>query len=188
MVSVPATTASPSLWHSRLRLAAAGIISAIPVALVFGLLSRVAMRITALLENEPTGFSVFGTLGVALVWIILFGLPSGILAPLIMRNPDRRWTQSLITGLALFLLMGIPFLIVGPNGLDTAHPRWLNLTMYGALFFLHGVCNAWAYVWYEHRLKHPEPGRRGRLLWYGFLTSLAPISIVFFVLAFATNI
>ncbi|HYF77679.1 MAG TPA: hypothetical protein VD973_11135 [Symbiobacteriaceae bacterium] len=179
--SVPAST-SPSPWPDRLRLAAAGVISGMPVALVGGLLSRLAMRVTAVLKDEPTGFSVVGTIGIAVVWIIMFGFPGGILTPLLVRGTARpRWVQILASGLIIFVLFGIPFLLSGTNGLDTAQPRWLNLTMYGSLFFLQGLGNAWVYIWYEKRLKRPQPGRRGRLIWYGFLALLAPAGAALFI-------
>jgi hypothetical protein len=181
---LPASTVPANLspWPDRLRLAAAGVISGIPVALVGGLLSRLAMRITVLLENEPTGFSIVGTLAITVVWIILFGAPAGILTPLIVRGTARpRWVQVLACGLVNFVLFGIPFLLSGTNGLAEAQPRWLNLTMYGSLFFLQGLGNAWVYIWYERRLKHPQPGRRGRLIWYGFLALLSPAGAALFI-------
>lgn len=184
MVSAPATEtpANPGPWPNRLHLAAAGVISGMPVALVGGLLSRLAMRVTAVLKDEPTNFSVIGTLAIAGVWIIMFGFPGGILTPLVVRGTARpRWVQVLTSGLVIFVLFGIPFLLSGTNGLDTAQPRWLNLTMYGALFFLQGLGNAWVYAWDEKRLKHPQPGRWGRIIWYGFLTLLAPAGAALFI-------
>ncbi|MDF2628290.1 MAG: hypothetical protein K0R39_2121 [Symbiobacteriaceae bacterium] len=182
MLPANSAPAIPSPWPNRLRLAAAGVISGIPAALVGGLLSRVAMRITAVLENEPTGFSVIGTLAIAVVWVIMFGFAGGILTPLIVRGTARsRLVQTLASGFVAFVLFGIPFLLSGTNGLGTAQPRWLNLTMYGLIFFLQGLGNVWVYAWYEKRLKLPQPGRRGRLIWYCFLSLLAPLGAALFI-------
>lgn len=167
MVDLPATHPS-NPWLPRLRILGAAILAGLLLSLPIGLLNRLFMRVSALMGGETLGFSWGGTLGVLIVTSVLIGPISGLLYLLLRRLAPGR--ASLLSGALLVLLLGIPFLVAAPNGLNTIGNRLVNQIMYGSLFLAQGLGVVPMSRWLERRLPQGRQWPVGALLSYGLLS------------------
>lgn len=157
-------------WVQRLRLAGGATLAGLLLSLPIGLLNRLYMRVSILMDHGRPEFSWFGLMAVMLVTTILVAPTSALLYVLLRRLPS--WRASLLSGALLLLLMGVPFVISAPNGLNTIGNRLVNQLMYGSLFLFQGLGIVPVANWMLARLPQGQKRPGGALVGYGLLSVL----------------
>ena len=131
-----------------------------------GVLNRLYQRITAIVADQHLEFTLEGTLGIILVTVIPFAIPSGIAYVAIGRFlPSSQPARSLTFGLLLLLVLGLPYLLAAPMGINTTGNVWLNRAMYGSLPVLAGLALSVISGVVDRHV--PTPRRRAAQIGYG---------------------
>lgn len=161
---------APATWVQRLRILGGATLAGLLLSVPIGLLHRLYMRISALMEHGEVGFSWLGLLGVMIVTTVLVGPTSALLYILVRRLPPLR--ASLISGALLLLLLGVPFVLSAPNGLNTIGNQLVNQVMYGSVFLFQGLGIVPVAKWLDSRLPLGRQRPVGALVGYGLLSLL----------------
>jgi hypothetical protein len=119
-----------------------GTLAGAVAGLVWGAGARLAMRIVALAEGNPTEFSVGGT-----IFILLTGAVFGLLLGLLFASV-RRWLpgsgigKGIAFGSILALLLLLPLAALGASDLERGPadvPVLIGVGLFSGLFVLHGA-------------------------------------------------
>ena len=166
----------------RLRLAAAATIAGIASGLVAGVLARIAMRLVAVSRGDVPGFSITGTVGILMVFLVMACTLALLFAILVARRsarPRPGWWS--LAGVALFACV----VLLTPLRQELGgRPEFL------ALFVPVGLLLGWSSAWLTLTISRslPEPGGAARPL-YGVLAAAAvlatlalPLLLVFGIL------
>lgn len=140
-----------ALWAAYLGAGAAAGVAG-------GLLARVAMRGVALIQGQTPAFTLFGTLGIAMIFLlpgVLVGL--GALALVAWRGRSRRAAFGWLALILTLLLLG-PLYAVATGDLPNTSPRRIASLM--AIFVPVPVAMAWMAVYVAAPL-HRRAARSG---------------------------
>ena len=152
----------------RLRLAAAASIAGILSGLLAGVLGRIDMRLVAVIRGDAPGFSITGTIGILLVFLIMGCTLALLFALLAVGRAGPAW-WSLI-GVALFA--GV--LLLTPLRQELGgRPTFI------ALFVPVGLLLGWASAWLTLLISRSLPERTGpgRLV-YGLLAAPSLVAAI----------
>lgn len=142
-------------WGRFLRTARTVLLAQVLTGSILGLCARLAMRVVALTDETPgTAFTVGGTLGILIAFIVL-STPATLVYLLVRRFlPGATVVKGLTFGFLELVVVGIRFLSGGE--VQAIGVPALNVVLFGGLFLLHGA----VLVTMVHRL---EPrGQRSR--------------------------
>lgn len=136
----------------HIRYLAVGLLSGLLGGLAWGIAARVAMRIVALAADQPTEFSIGGTLGIMIMGAV-FGAPFGLLfATVRNRYPAFERRAGLLFGALVLLLLGVPFYLGPLSGEATPNNHALAVGIFAALLVGFGMFVTLVYRWLEQRI------------------------------------
>lgn len=151
------TTDGPGVTATIRRKAAIGVVSGITGGVVLGIGGRAVMRVIALAAGLSPGFSLGGTVEVALTGLII-GVPAALAFVLLRRFFPR---QTIVAG-ALFGAMLFAGLAVLPppaarSAAASVDRIGLTLAAFAPLFIFYGIAVAWLAGRMESR-RRSSPG------------------------------
>lgn len=182
------STQQGSTWVPRLRLVGGALLAGLLLSLPIGLLFRLYMRISALMAQgrEVPSFSWGGLIAIIVITVVLCAPTSALLYVLVRRLAP--WRASLLSGLLLLLLMGVPFVLSAPNGLNTIGNKQVNQLMYGSLFLFQGLGVVPLGNWMLAKLPEGRKRPGGALIGYGLLSVLGVGLLVLAVVLMVTEV
>ena len=154
-------------------------------AVVFGLGSRVAMRLVGIIASpehlgEPTAFGVVGRVTVAgVVGLVVFGSIAGLFSGLLylafrLWLPGGWVARGLAFGLILLSPIGIIIVTSSKSDFDLASPTVI-LALFAGMILIEGLATAW---WIERLGRGSLPPPRPRPLGYVVLGAIASLGFV----------
>ena len=154
-------------------------------AVVFGLGSRVAMRVVGMMASpehtgEQTAFGIVGRVTLAgVVGLVVFGSIAGLFCGLLYLAarsllPGGWMARGLIFGLFLLVPIGIIIITSSRSDFDLASPR-LILAIFGGMVLLDGLVTA---LVMERLGRRSLPAPRPRPLGYVVLGAIASLGLV----------
>ena len=144
-------------------------------AVVFGVGSRVAMRIVGMIASpehagEQTAFGIVGRVTLAgVVGLVVFGSIAGLFCGLLYLAarsllPGGWIARGLVFGLFLLVPIGIIIITSSRSDFDLASPT-LILAIFGGMILLDGLATAWAIERLgRNSLPPPQPSPRGYVI------------------------
>jgi hypothetical protein len=145
--------------------------------LIVGAASRLAMRIVALVADDPLEFTVEGSAGILAI-VSLASIFPGIVYALVRRIlPWPEAALGLLFGVAMLLVIGLPFFYGAlSNGELSRGPLDFGRGLFAALFLLFGLTLGVVAGWLASRL--PAPRRSvGSMAGYSALLLAALIGL-----------
>jgi len=174
-------SASPSKrttsWSGAAQSVGAGVIAGIVAGLIVGAASRLAMRIVALVADDPLEFTVEGSVGILAI-VSLASIVPGIIYALTRRFlPWPEAARGLLFGVAMLCVVGAPFFYGAlSNGELSRGPLDLGRGLFAALFLFFGPTLGLMTGWLSSRL--PTPRRTfGSVVGYGALLVAALVGL-----------
>ena len=154
-----------------MRRTAAATIAGIVSGLVAGVLGRIAMRIVAVVRGDVPDFTITGTIGILLVFLLMGGALALVFAIVARGNPAR-------PGPGWWSLAGAG-LLAGVVLLTPLRSELAGRAAFIALFLPVGLLLGWGSAWLTLVISRwlPEPGGAGRYL-YGLLAAPAILATV----------
>ena len=155
--------------RGRLGLAAAATVAGTVSGLVAGVLARMAMRLVAVSRGDVPGFSIRGTIGILIVFLLMGCALALLFAILVARRsarPRPGWWS--LAGAALFACV----VLLTPLRQELGgRPEFV------ALFVPVGLLLGWSSAWLTLTISRslPEPGGAARPL-YGVLAAPAVLA------------
>lgn len=173
-------------WMARLRLMGIGSLSGLIAGLlIFGLGSRIVMRMVALAAGTPPVLTA-GTLSFFPFGSIV-GIPFGLVFVVVRRwLPGLGLGKGLAFGALMLLFPGGPFFLEGLTNADSEFqegPLLLGMTLFGALFIANGLAVGGMAEWFERHLPTADRASRRAKVGYGVLAALGIFAIAFFILS-----
>jgi hypothetical protein len=153
------------------------VIAGIVAGLIVGAASRLAMRIVALVADDPLEFTVEGSVGILAI-VSLASIVPGIIYALTRRFlPWPEAARGLLFGVAMLCVVGAPFFYGAlSNGEPSRGPLDLGRGLFAALFLFFGPTLGLMTGWLSSRL--PTPRRTfGSVVGYGALLVAALVGL-----------
>ena len=134
-----------------------GVIAGAVAGLIVGAASRLAMRLVALVADDPLEFTVEGSVGILAI-VSLASIFPGIIYALTRRFlPWPEAARGLLFGVVMLLVIGLPFFYGAlSNGELARGPLDFGRGLFAALFLLFGLTLGGVAGWLASRLPAPR--------------------------------
>jgi len=144
-------------WNGVAQSVGVGVIAGIVAGLIVGAASRLAMRIVALVADDPLEFTVKGSVGILAI-VSLASIFPGIAHALTRRFlPWPEAARGLLFGIVMLLVLGLPFFYGAlSNGELARGPLDFGRGLFAVLFLLFGLTLGLVAGWLAPRLPAPR--------------------------------